>query len=143
YSTGPNPVLSWCDYVLDLEARRQCVYERLSKELDLLVEEGVDLFFSQWLYEEHMTFDKFRVNIDYAFDVNFEGYVPLFPIVVPIFGQTEVRVSWPIWEYLFFEVYHGAFEKRVGTSGTIASGVDQCWFEHNACIPSCEDGLGG
>jgi len=143
YSTGPNPVLSWCDYVLELEGRRQCIYARLSQELDLLVEEGVDLFFSQWLYEEHMTFDKFRVNIDHAFDVNFEGYVPLFPIVVPIFGRTEVRVSWPIWEYLFFEVYHGAFEKRVGTSGTIASAVDQCWFEHNACIPSCEDGLGG
>lgn len=34
---------------------------------------GPDRFFSSWLYDEHLTFAKFRVTVDDVFDVNFES----------------------------------------------------------------------
>ncbi|CAJ1330284.1 unnamed protein product [Effrenium voratum] len=112
YSTGPNPVLSWCDNILDFQERLQCVWQQLEDQLQLPVMAGPDLFFSQWLYEAHLTFAKLRVNVDHGFDVNFESYVPRPPIAVPMFGRAEVRVSWPLWEHLFFEVFQGSLEKK-------------------------------
>eukprot|EP00435_Cladocopium_sp_Y103_P035933 s507_g9.t1 len=139
YSTGANPVLGWCDDVLDLQDRRSCVLRQLQEQLQMPIRRGPDQFFSQWLYETHLTFAKYRVNVDRVFDVNFESYVPLFPIKVRMFGDTILRVSWPVWEHLFFEVFQGNFEKKVGTSGNIAASVARCRLEHNACIPDCEE----
>lgn len=138
YSTGANPVLGWCDDVLDLQDRRSCVLRQLQEQLQMPIKRGPDQFFSQWLYETHLTFAKYRVNVDMVFDVNFERYVPLFPIKVRMFGDSILRVSWPVWEHLFFEVFQGNFEKKVGTSGNIAASVPRCRLEHNACIPDCE-----
>eukprot|EP00434_Breviolum_minutum_P018480 symbB.v1.2.016303.t1/scaffold1237.1/size130094/4 len=53
-------------------------------------------------------------------------------------GEVNLRVSWPAWEHLFFEVFQGSFEKKVGTSGNIAASVRNCALDHNACIPDCE-----
>lgn len=138
YSTGANPVLGWCDDVLDLQDRRSCVLRQLQEQLQMPIKRGPDQFFSQWLYETHLTFAKYRVNVDMVFDVNFESYVPLFPIKVRMFGDSILRVNWPVWEHLFFEVFQGNFEKKVGTSGNIAASVPRCRLEHNACIPDCE-----
>eukprot|EP00913_Durusdinium_trenchii_P032362 g30302.t1 len=141
YSTGTNPVLRWCDDILNLQERRKCVLRKLEEELQLPMIRGPDLFFSQWLYEAHLTFAKFRVTMDHVFDVNFESYVPVFPIRVSMFG-TELRTSWPVWEHLFFEVFQGSLEKKVGTSGNIALAVTHCTaLEHNACIPPAEPPL--
>lgn len=136
YSTGPNPVLGWCAGHPVWAARAQCVLERLQAELGLPCRPGPD-FLSTWLFEEHLAFAKFRVEVAGVFDVSFEGWVPRMPIRVKMFGSAEVRVSWELWEQLFFEVFSGSLAKKVGTSGNIAAGVERCASEHNACLPPC------
>ncbi|CAE8630192.1 unnamed protein product [Polarella glacialis] len=137
YSTGPNPVLSWCELDLQFKEQGDCIVRRLRQELGESVTWGTD-FLAQWLHEEYLTVAKFRADVGGMLDINFEGHVPRMPIAVRMFGHTEVRVSWPIWEYLFFEVFRGSFEKKVGTSGNIASSVGQCGSDHTACIPDCQ-----
>mmetsp|Transcript_146930 Transcript_146930/g.471674 ORF Transcript_146930/g.471674 Transcript_146930/m.471674 type:complete len:107 (+) Transcript_146930:222-542(+) len=61
----------------------------------------------------------------------------MMPISVTMFGKAKVRVSWPLWEHLFFEIFMGGWVKKVGTSGNIASAVKSCSSDHNACIPLC------
>eukprot|EP00933_Yihiella_yeosuensis_P015709 TRINITY_DN13616_c0_g1_i1.p1 TRINITY_DN13616_c0_g1~~TRINITY_DN13616_c0_g1_i1.p1 ORF type:complete len:370 (+),score=46.44 TRINITY_DN13616_c0_g1_i1:75-1112(+) len=138
YSSGPNPVLGWCHQELEYKARASCIIAKLQREIGLECSEGPE-FFPKWLYQEQFVFGKFRVGVEGIFDINFEGWVPHMPIAVNMFGGAEVRVTWPIWAYLFYEVFRGSYEKKVGTSGNIATTVGQCLSEHNACIPGCED----
>jgi len=139
YSTGPNPVLSWCSTDLRWVDRAQCIVERLGAELELSVDIGSD-FLSKWLFENHHIFPKFRVEVANVFDITFEGWVPSMPIAVTLFGRAKVRVSWPIWEQLFFEVFSGTMAKKIGTSGNNVHSADNCTTGHNACIPACADG---
>jgi len=137
YSTEANPVLGWCGELLSWKDRNKCIVKRLESELGMPCGVGPD-FLSSWLYEEHLALSKLRVSAGDGFDLNFEGWVPRMPIVVRMFGAAEVLVSWPLWEHLFFEVFMGGFDKKVGTSGNVAHDAETCAAGHNACISQCE-----
>lgn len=137
-SEGPNPLMGWCGDLLTWPARSACVARQVEGALGLPCEVASD-FLAQWLYEEHLVFAKLRLQVAGVFDVTFEGWVPRMPISVPMFGGPEVRVSWDLWEYLFFEVFGGSLAKKVGTSGNVAGAVESCGSSaHNACLPTCD-----
>lgn len=144
YSTGQNPVLAWCAEHTSWTSRVQCLQERLSVALGLPVNVDTDLV-SRWLHGLHGKLEKLRIMVDNTLDVLLEGNVPLMPVTVRMFGQAEVRVSWPLWDYLFFEVFRGSWEKKVGTSGTVerAAHAESCASQHSACIPGCTRAFDG
>ena len=74
-------------------------------------------------------------------DIHFNGYVDRTDFfLVPLFG-TQVYVSWPQWEFQFFEIFRGDLRKKVGTSGTVDQ-TESCEAgnAHNACLRnSCQE----
>lgn len=137
YSLGPNPLLGWCAWHIEWEARAHCIVQKLEGELGMNASPSSDLL-PPWLYEEHLSLAKFKAEVAGVFDVNFQGWVNDMPISVVMFGRVEVHVNWDLWEHLFFEIFSGSWTKKVGTSGNIVSGADHCPSEHNACIPACQ-----
>eukprot|EP00746_Dinoflagellata_sp_MGD_P107263 gnl/MRDRNA2_/MRDRNA2_45222_c0_seq1.p1 gnl/MRDRNA2_/MRDRNA2_45222_c0~~gnl/MRDRNA2_/MRDRNA2_45222_c0_seq1.p1 ORF type:complete len:296 (-),score=56.43 gnl/MRDRNA2_/MRDRNA2_45222_c0_seq1:258-1145(-) len=139
-SSGPNPMFRWCGPELrPLQARKDCIYARLGKELGSSVRGGGPENLEDWLHDKHGVFEKVRVEVDETFDIDFVGWIPRPSVSVNMFRGTQVYITWSHWEWLFFEIFGGDLVKKVGSSGNLAAGARGCAVDHNACIQQCQE----